>query len=281
MRKPGKSDYGVPKAYHPIALLNTIGKLLAAIVTEDIVYMDEKHHLLLANHFGERPGRTTTDSMHLVVNKIKDAWRHHKVMVMLFLDIEGAFPNAATDCLLHNLWKRQILEEYVLFITRMLKDHHTKLKFDDYKSDWVNIDNGIGQGDPLSMILYLFYNADLLDVVTSKSQTAVAYVDDANLYVEGKTYEEAYKSLGDMLLKQGGARDWTHLHNSRFEKSKFAVVCFSRRRVPDPLCHGKTIPEPRPAFIYEGVHIEPQYSHKFLGVHFDQDYDGAYRWRIQ
>ena len=74
LRKPGKANYNAPKSYCPIALYNTMGKLLTAIVTEDMVHLAEKHHLLPANHFGGRPGRTTTDSLHLVVNKTKGAW---------------------------------------------------------------------------------------------------------------------------------------------------------------------------------------------------------------
>jgi Reverse transcriptase (RNA-dependent DNA polymerase) len=234
LRKPGKANYDTAKSYRPIALLNTIGKLLTAIVAEDMTYMTEKYQLLPENHFGGRPGRTTTDSLHLVTNKIKGAWRRKKVAAMLFLDIEGAFPNAVTDRLLHNLRKRRIPEEYVLFVERMLADRRTKLRFDDHLSDWVKINNGIGQGDPLSMILYLFYNADLLDVPTRKGQTAVAFVDDANLYAEGDTYEEVYQSLQEMLMKFNGAKEWTQTHHSRFKKTKFAIVGFSRRRVPDP-----------------------------------------------
>ena len=89
----------------------------------------------------------------------------------------------------------------------MLSGRRTRLKFDDFSSDWVPIDNGIGQGDPLSMILYLFYNADLLEVATGEGQAAVAYVDDTNLYAEGDTYEEAYRSIREMLLKEGGAKE--------------------------------------------------------------------------
>lgn len=252
--KPGKPNYGIPKVYRPIALLNTIGKLLTAILTEDMVYFTEKHNLLPTNHFGGRPGRSTTDSIHLVINRIKSAWRQRKVAVMLFLDIEGVFPNAVNDCLLHNLRKRKVPAEYVLFIENMLKNRCTKLKFDDYESNWVPIDNA-----------------------TSKNQTAVTFVDDANLYAKGDTYEEAYNSISNMLLKQGGARDWTTTHNSRFEKSKFAVICFSCHHISDPLRPGKTSPEPHPDFIYEGVNIKPQHSHKFLGVHFDQEL----RWDIQ
>ena len=53
---------------------------------------------------------------------------------------------------------------YVVFVRNMLMLRRTKLKFDDHTSSWFTLDNGIGQGDPLSMILYLYYNADMLDV---------------------------------------------------------------------------------------------------------------------
>jgi hypothetical protein len=183
---------------------------------------------------------------------------------------DRAFPNAVTDRLLHNMRKRRVPEEYVQFVGRMLAERRTRLSFDDFTSEWVPIDNGIGQGDPISMILYLYYNADLVDVATAKGQSAVAFVDDANLYAEGDTYEEAYNSLSDMLLKPGGAKEWTQTHHSKFEKTKFAIVCFSRRRMPDPTRSGKSIPETRPNFVYEDVSIQPQGSHKFLGVIFDE-----------
>ena len=183
LQKPGKADYSIPKSHHPVALYNMMGKLLTAIIAENMVYMAEKFHLLLSNHFGGRPGRMTMDLLHLVINKIKGAWRCKKVTIMLFLDIEGAFSHTITAQLLHNLQKWQIPEEYIHFMERMLTNQCTQLKFDGYLSDWMSINNGIGQGDPLSMILYLFYNADHVDVGLEKGQAAVAFVDDANLYV--------------------------------------------------------------------------------------------------
>jgi hypothetical protein len=32
LRKPGKPDYSLPGAYRPISLLNTLGKLLEAVI---------------------------------------------------------------------------------------------------------------------------------------------------------------------------------------------------------------------------------------------------------
>ena len=105
LRKPGRPDYSVPKAYHPIALLNTTAKLVLAIVTDRVSHILETHGLLPATHFGSRPGHSTEDSLLLLETTIKHAWHQHKVASVLFLDIEGAFPNAVTDQLLHNMKK--------------------------------------------------------------------------------------------------------------------------------------------------------------------------------
>jgi hypothetical protein len=75
LRKPGKPSYEVPKAYRPIALICTMAKVLTGLIAEDVVYMTEKHKLLPDMHFGGRPGRMTTDAIHVLVDKIKNAWR--------------------------------------------------------------------------------------------------------------------------------------------------------------------------------------------------------------
>ena len=156
LRKPGKLHYDVPKAYRPIALLNTMWKVLSTIVADQISFLTENYQLLLRNHFGGRPGWTTTDAMHLLTLRIKAAWRAGKVAAVLFLDIEGAFPNAIPERLVHNLRKRRIPSKYTKFVSNMLRGRVTTLKFDGYTSAPIHIDNGIGQGDPLSMALYQY-----------------------------------------------------------------------------------------------------------------------------
>lgn len=37
-QKPGKDDYTQPKAYRPIALLNTLGKVMEAIIANQLSY---------------------------------------------------------------------------------------------------------------------------------------------------------------------------------------------------------------------------------------------------
>jgi len=264
LRKPGKPDYSVPKAYRPIALLNTTAKILLVIVADRTLFILETHNLLPNTHFGGRPGRSTEDSLHLLENTIRHAWRQKKVVSALFLDIKGAFPNTVTDCLLHNMRTRCLPPEIVSFMERMLRSRRTKLRFDDYTSEWFNITNGIGQGDPLSMILYVIYDSDLVEIAKGKRELTLAFIDDTAFLAIGKTFQETHQILDDMLERRGGGFEWSSEHNSRFEPSKFVLMDFSLNRLKE-----------RPPMTIRGAIINPSCTHKFLGVILNEEL----RWK--
>ena len=113
LRKAGKTTYNVAKLNRPIGLLNTLGKLFSALVVANLSYLMDKHNLLPPNQFRGRPGRCTTDAMHLVVQKTKDAWRAKKVASILFLNIQVAFPNTVKECLLHNMKTCHVPTSYI------------------------------------------------------------------------------------------------------------------------------------------------------------------------
>src|SRR6266481_5287310 len=109
----------------------------------------------------------------------------------------------------------------------MLTGRKTRLKFDDYTSDWFELDNGIGQGNPLSMILYLFYNADLLDVVKGPDEKVLGYANDIALVATAKSFTQAHLKLKSMMLRRDGALGWSKSHNSKFETTKSVLTDFS------------------------------------------------------
>jgi hypothetical protein len=54
IRKPGKSDYIDPKAYQPIAPLNTLGKALQAVIAKRVRFLAESYTLLLSTQMRAR-----------------------------------------------------------------------------------------------------------------------------------------------------------------------------------------------------------------------------------
>jgi hypothetical protein len=110
------------------------------------------------------------------------------------------------------------------------------MRVDDFLSDLIYIFNGIGQGDPLSMILYILYNVDLLEIVHPPEEEALGFVDDTLVMVEGKTFEDNVNALTDFMSREGGSFTWSDEHNSVFALDKLAVTHFTKKRVPNPCC---------------------------------------------
>ena len=63
LRKPGKPDYSIPKAYRPIALEDTLSKVVESLMARKLAMLAEQYNLLPPTHFGGRPGRNTTDAI--------------------------------------------------------------------------------------------------------------------------------------------------------------------------------------------------------------------------
>lgn len=145
LRKPGKSDYSIPKSYRPIALLNTIGKALEGIMATRIGYLAETHHLLPNFHFGGRKGQGTDVALHAVTEAIRNAWKRGKVASVL-LDISGAFDNTSHRRLLHNLRKRRIHKQIIAWIESFLSESFTTLELPEYCRPRSQVPTGIPQG---------------------------------------------------------------------------------------------------------------------------------------
>lgn len=74
MKKPDKGDYTTPKAYRPIALLNTLGKVFESIIGKRITYLAEVHHLLPETQMGARRGKSTETALELLTEQVHTVW---------------------------------------------------------------------------------------------------------------------------------------------------------------------------------------------------------------
>jgi ribonuclease HI len=281
VRKPGRSDYSIPGSYRPISLKNGIPKIYTSVMSELLMFFAEKFALLPRNHFGGRAGRTTTDALHLLVSKTRDAWSHRKMVGVLYLDVEAAFPNAVPAQLVHNLKKRRVPTKIIRFIERILKGRQTKLRFDDYESAPFALDNGIDQGCPLSLALYLFYNADFLDIPKDENEDGTLFVDDSKVIVIGDNQTELRMRVESFMHRRNGGFAWFDSHNSKVSLDKTKWVIYTREREPAPAPRARSAPSTRPVqrvhITLRGKRIEPSPFAKYLGVLVDQEL----RWKEQ
>ncbi|KAJ5110838.1 zinc knuckle domain protein [Penicillium argentinense] len=258
LRKQGKSDYQLAKSYRPVALLNTLGKFLEAVVARRISYAVETEGLLPKTHLGGRRGISTDHAIHNMIDQIKIAWGKGKPVVsLLMLDVSGAYDNVSHERLLHNLKKRR-LGQLVPWVKAFLSNRSTKIRMPEGTSGPIPTPTGIPQGSPISPILYLIYNADLIEKCGS-GVTSNGWVDDVCFMTKGDSERETIRKLKTAC---GKAEQWARKHASVFDTKKYALVHFVNTKEVEPRytplsLQGHTVPATRTAERYLGYWLDP------------------------
>ena len=83
--------------------MNTISKILAAYIAEELSFYVERLGTLPALQFRGWLKQSIMDALHLLVNCIKGAWCTGKVLSILYLDVKSAFPSVVLNILFHNM----------------------------------------------------------------------------------------------------------------------------------------------------------------------------------
>ena len=116
LKKPGKEDYTIAKAWRPISLLATLGKVLESVVAERISHMVETHGLLPTNHFGARKQRSAEQALVLLQEQIYTAWRGRRTVSLISFDVKGAYNGVCKERLLQRMKARGIPERLLRWV---------------------------------------------------------------------------------------------------------------------------------------------------------------------
>ena len=219
LKKPGKADYTVPKAYRPISLLPTISKGLEAIIASRLSYLAERYGLLPTNHFGARKQRSCEQALDVLVEKIFEAWRANRVLSLVTFDVQGAFNGVHLTVLEERLRERGVPEVMVRWIRSFCEQRSGNVVLGNYTSALTMIAHaGIPQGSPLSPILYAFYNANRVEGHIGTDGGSIGFVDD---FTHGGRAPTALKRRGSSSQKcfeqplSGRGRVVLHLKRTR------------------------------------------------------------------
>lgn len=155
LKKPQKDDYTTPKAWRPIALLNTTGKALESIMAVKISHLTEMYRPIPNTQMGGRQGKSTESALALLTEQIHTVWGQgkDKVASLISLDVTGAFDTVSHERFIHNLRKRRIREWITCWVRSFLTERRTTLAINQKATGFFTVSMGIPQGSPISPIL--------------------------------------------------------------------------------------------------------------------------------
>lgn len=257
LKKPGKEDYTVPKAWRPISLLATLGKILESVVAERLSYAAETYGLLPTNHFGGRKKRSAEQALMTLQEYIYAAWRRKHVVSAISFDVKGAYNGVYRERLLQRLRARRIPEWLVRWIGAFCSNRTATIQVNRYNSEVVSLPQaGLSQGSPLSLVLFSFFNADLVQRQIDANGGAIAFVDDYTAWVTSPT---AQLNRARLQVIADSAMEWERKSGATFEAEKTALIHFTKNSSKlrmDPI-------------IVKGEEIYPRDHAKILGVLMD------------
>lgn len=136
---------------------------MEAVIAIRIAYLTEIHKLLPNNHFGARKQKSTIHAISYLQESIFNAWRGKKTLSLVFFDVKGAYNNVATEPLLQRLRQRRIPEPIVKWVHDFCTDEKACVMVNGFTSEVEGLTQaGLPQGSPLAPILFLFFNANLV-----------------------------------------------------------------------------------------------------------------------
>ncbi len=150
-----------------------------------------------------------------------------RVVSLLSLNKKNAFNNVMHSRLLHDMKKRKVSKLLLKFVKNFLKDQRIMITINDYTMMKCSMNIKISQNSLLSLILYLFYNVNLLKACDNiKLKTSfINFVNNINILIYKEFMKCNCKVLNEIYDK---CQQWSKMHDIKFSMTKHELIHFTR-----------------------------------------------------
>jgi len=210
-------------------LLNTLSKILKFIVFEHLQNIVEAYDSILNIQMRVCKHRSTDTTLQLITKKIHTVWSdmRRKVISLLSLNEENAFNNVMHSKLLYNMKKRKVSKLLFKFVKNFLKNWCIMITIDDYTMMKHNVNINILQNFLLSLILYLFYNVNLLEACDDIKLKInfTDFVNDVNILIYKEFMKRNCRVFSEIYDR---CKQWSKTHDIKFLMTKHKLIHFTR-----------------------------------------------------
>ena len=254
IRKPGKEDYTHPKSYRPIGLLSVLGKIVEKLLVGRLQW----HILPKLNkmQYGFLPQRGTEDALSDLIDHIQNNILEKKSVLMVSLDIEGAFDNAWWPALKYHLAIKKCPRNLFKLVNSYLRDRKIKVNY-ARKESQKDTTKGCVQGSIAGPTFWNVILDSLLHQLNEEGVYCQAFADDVVLIFAshniGNLEQQANKALRTAML-------WGNHNKLSFAPHKTNAMILTKKLKYDS-----------PIIQMAGIKIQLVKEIKLLGVIIDRN----------
>ena len=173
--------------YRPISILSALSKILEKCVLNQITFYFILEGLFTDNQYGFRRGRTTTDCLVDLIEKITIALDQGEYALSIFLDLSKAFDTFNHSILLTKLIYFGIEGMENQWFDSYLHKRKQRVLVNGIFSDLLMINSGVPQGSILGPFLFLIYINDIEQA--TKEFSIRLFADDTSLTLTDKNLD--------------------------------------------------------------------------------------------
>lgn len=217
-------------------------------------YLDQKN-VLSPFQYGFRKGRNTIQAIADLHNQIEQAFLAKSPLYTIFFDLEQAYPRVWRHYICKKMYDIGLRNNLPKILQSFLHDRYISVKIQDQLSSPHIIENGVPQGEVLSVLLFLIAINDLPQQ-TDFPITQRLFADDYSISLKSSNPIRAHRLLQQTLDR---ISVWATERGFQFSAKKTVFITFCKRK-PIP-----TLPPLR----LQNFQITISNTTKFLGLHFD------------
>jgi len=173
---------------------------------------------------GGRRKKSAIDTVITLIYNIQMTKQDKKVTSALFIDVKRAFDHVSANQLIKIYINLGLPKSLCSWIDSFLVDRKIQLAFNNKTSIKADIQIGIPQESPISLILFLIYIRNLFQDLESRG---MSYINNIDLVASSESIEKNYK-----ILKKAAIRIFEKRANNliQFNLEKTELIYFHSKR---------------------------------------------------
>lgn len=200
--KPNSNKTDI-NSYRPIALNPCLSKVIDKIIAKRLWWFVDKNKLIHTNQTGFRRGKSVTDNLLYLDHLITDTLAHKKHLSILSLDFSKAFDRVGIHAVATQLKEWKIGPKIYNYIISFMSNRKIKCRVSNCYSEQYPNQNGIPQGSPISVILFLISYNKLANIIhLHKNLNFIAYADDFHILIKFHKYQKNIQHNLDLLFSK-------------------------------------------------------------------------------